>query len=77
MENNDCIELKVKDSVIFEDTTECITRISEMVGREILVDYSHIRPVLRIGESAAKVGDVVGVMEDGSIFTAPAFSNWR
>lgn len=75
MENNDCIELKLKDSVIFEDTAECITRISEMVGRKILVDYSYIRPVLRIGESVAKVGDAVCVMEDGSILTIQAFNN--
>lgn len=72
MKKNDYIDLKVKDSIIFEDTTECIVRISEMVDREIRVDYSVNPPVLKIGESVANVGDVVGVLADGSVFTAPA-----
>ena len=66
----DYVDLKVQDSIIFEDTVECITRISDMVDREIRVDYSENPPVLKIDKSVAKVGDVVGVLEDGSVFVA-------
>lgn len=66
----DYIDLKVKDSILFEDTDECISKISDMTDQTIRVDYSVKPPVLKIGNAFANVGDVVGVLEDGSVFVA-------
>lgn len=72
MEKHDYIDLDVKDSILFEDTTDCIASIAEMTKHDIRVDYSVNPPVLYIGKSAANIGDVVGVLADGSVFVVPA-----
>lgn len=59
---NDYIDLRVKDAVLFEDTAECLTRISDMTAEDIRVDYSVEPPVMHIGKATVNTGDVVGVL---------------
>lgn len=70
MKKQDYIEIKTKNAIIFKDTAECITAISDMVGEDIRVDYSVNPPVLHIGKAIANVGDAVCVEEDGTVFVA-------
>lgn len=65
-------EINAKNCMKFEDTSECITQISEMVNKDIRVDYSVNPPVLHIDCNAINVGDYVGILENGEVFVVPS-----